>query len=547
MSYENVPKNKTEQGVLVRGARPDFFKLEADAFPVPTADEAGAILEVTDTGDRFRWSSTAWYQINNKGSLLVRTELVKGSFGEVISVKLNPVLQISAQYGLLSGTLTTVDDNSSGLVFVIQQKYTMLTGVASDGLASILSTKQLAYRPGQGALARFTVGFTVGKANNVQGAGLITAENSFTFGFNGVDFGITYSRGGVDELQELTLTVAAGSETAVVTIDGTVYNVTLTGIGTVQDDAFELAVSLSTQVPNFLFTANDDQVVAQAVIPGAKGVFTYSSPGTSVGSWVKVIGGGDNTIDFIPQVDWNIDTKADLNPLLGNVYQIQFQYLGFGSIEFYIEDRVSGKFVLVHRIRYANTSTTTIVTNPTFRVGWFVRNEGNTSNVVITGASAAGFIEGPKVIHNAPRSIINDQLAVGATLTNIVALRNRIVFGSKVNRGEIVISLISFTAQPNKVSFFSIILDPTFSSPIIFEYEDKSESIAEVSTTKVTLSGGRNILTVAVVEGGSTVIPFSEESAPDILPGTVMCIAAIVPSGQPAADCQATITWVEDI
>lgn len=71
MSYENVPKNLTEKAVLVRDGRPDYFKLDAAAFPSPTLDEAGAILEVTDTGDRHRWSGTDWYPTEKTGERLV--------------------------------------------------------------------------------------------------------------------------------------------------------------------------------------------------------------------------------------------------------------------------------------------------------------------------------------------------------------------------------------------------------------------------------------------------------------------------------------------
>jgi hypothetical protein len=60
MSYENVPKNLTEKAVLVRGGRPDYITLSSDPTPVPTADEAGAIWEHSDTGKRYRWSSTTW-------------------------------------------------------------------------------------------------------------------------------------------------------------------------------------------------------------------------------------------------------------------------------------------------------------------------------------------------------------------------------------------------------------------------------------------------------------------------------------------------------
>ncbi len=67
MSYENVPKNLTEQAVLVRAGRPDYSKLEAAAFPTPTLDERGAVLENTDTGNRYVWTGTIWIQTHNIG------------------------------------------------------------------------------------------------------------------------------------------------------------------------------------------------------------------------------------------------------------------------------------------------------------------------------------------------------------------------------------------------------------------------------------------------------------------------------------------------
>lgn len=70
MSYENVPKNITEKAVLTRGGRADYEKLDAAAFPTPAATEAGAILEVTDTGDRYRWSGTVWFQVEIGGRSL---------------------------------------------------------------------------------------------------------------------------------------------------------------------------------------------------------------------------------------------------------------------------------------------------------------------------------------------------------------------------------------------------------------------------------------------------------------------------------------------
>ncbi len=56
------------------------------------------------------------------------------------------------------------------------------------------------------ALLSKTAFFSPGVANSIQTAGLITAEDSFAFGYLGIYFGILFSRGGKAEAQELTLT-----------------------------------------------------------------------------------------------------------------------------------------------------------------------------------------------------------------------------------------------------------------------------------------------------------------------------------------------------
>lgn len=95
MSYENVPKNLSEKAVLTRGGRADYEKLLAAAFPTPAAAEAGAELEVTDTGDRYRWSGTTWFQIVRGGGLIVSS----GDFFTDVSRGIYPNLSTGFMLG----------------------------------------------------------------------------------------------------------------------------------------------------------------------------------------------------------------------------------------------------------------------------------------------------------------------------------------------------------------------------------------------------------------------------------------------------------------
>lgn len=476
------------------------------------------------------------------------------AFGDAKVESMTPIYQVSAQNGLLNNVLTVVDNDSSGTSTIVDGMYTVQTGVAADGLASILTLRELTYRAGQGALARLTGKFTQGMPNSQQVCGLITSENVFAFGFANESFGIVHGHNGVGEQQELTLTASAGlGETVTATIDGIAYNVVLTGGTTTGIDAFEVSEGLNAQVPNYTFTSDENTVVAQAVISGPQITpFLYSSAGTSVGAWVQISAGVNITIDFIPQASWNIDTRISSDPVENldpeklNVYQVQYQYLGAGAINFFIEDSESGDLVLVHRIQYANQNIQPSVSTPAFRGGWLVRNLGNSTNLTVQGGSCGLFIEGMIKLHTLPRTANVDALAIGNTLTNIAATRNRISFSGKVNRSEFFPVLANVSTQANKFAFFSIILNPVFAEPVVYSYVDKDTSITEITMDHVEITGGIELGSFTIVDGNPGTIRFEGKNEIIVFPGETLAMAAIVPSGG-TGDCQAALTWQEDL
>jgi len=479
-------------------------------------------------------------------------ELSTTAFGEIKSEQNTPITQISARYDILNQVLTVLDASSSGSNTVVEDKFTCQTGTGSDGLASILTLRQVGARPGQSMMARFDAIFTTGVANSQQAAGLITSENSYVFAFLGTVFGIANAHGGVSEEQELTITTpAAGSETATINIDGNPFSVPLTA-GTVQHNAFEIANSLEAQVSNYSFTSNNDQVVAQSLLAGAQGSFTFSSA-TAVAAWVQEHAGVSAIIDFTAQSDWNVDTRLTgpsteiLDPTKGNFYQIEVGS-SFGAVRFYLEDNNTGEIVLVHIIKAANLSTTTNVTNPTFRLGWLAQNLGNTINLTCSGNEAGAFIEGRSRRNNPPLADSNNQLSVGSSLTNIMTFRNRIHFGGKVNRVEVYPQIISVSSQANKSTFFVFLVNPVFSGDVDFFYIDKDNSVMEAAIDSVGVTGGREIGSLTIAPDGSETLKLNEEFDQDtiILPGQTFVVAGFVASGA-GGDMQQTFTWQEDL
>jgi hypothetical protein len=368
----------------------------------------------------------------------------------------------------------------------------------------------------------------------------------------GTSFGISHNHDGVNEIRELTLTVPGGAENVTVTINAIAYVVALSGGGTVQIDANEISASLNIQVPNFTFTANNGVVTSIAVIPEAAGAYAYVGV-ASVGAWVQITSGTQPITDHIAQVDWNVDNRisadpnVNLDPQSGNVYQVQVQYLGFGAIKFFIEDRDTGLLELVHIIRYSNSNTIPSVTNPSFRLGWLVRNGSNTTNVTVEGSSAAGFIEGHKILDTLPRPINVEVTGIGNTDTSLVIVRNRTNFAQKINRTELFPLTIHASSQVNKIAIFKVLLAPVFADEPTFQYASKASSLIEFSTEQIEVTGGLSIATFIVTDGAPQTLQFNviKENAV-VFPGETVVLTATVPSGA-AADCQASVSFQEDL
>ena len=479
----------------------------------------------------------SWHIDDNGGG----DQMQRTAFGELSVAEPTPVIQISAQYGLTDEVMEIV--NNGGTSYNGDSLFNVSSGVNPLGLASLNTSKQLAYKPGQGVLARFTSVFTLGVPNSLQAAGLINSEDAFAFGYLGDVFGIIYSRYGKTEHQELTVTTPSGNENATVTVNGIAYTVPLT-TGGVNHNAQEIANSLNNQVANFLFSANNNVVSSMDLLPAPNGAYAFSSS-TAVATWNQKQIGASPDISIIPQATWNRNNIPWLDPTKGNVYSISIQYLGFGNISFYIEDETTGSPILVHMLEYANKNTLPSVGNPTFRIGWLARNLGNTSNLVVSGASAAGFIEGKNITDTIPRAVESVTGTIGETQTNIITIRNRFHFGDKINRADIVPLLLSLGTEGNKGAFFRLVANAEFDGDINFSYVDEQNSIAETSTDQVELipDTGRFIASFLVTQQGRIIS--SNDFKTRIFPDDWLTLSAAV-TANPAEIMTASAIWQED-
>lgn len=129
--------------------------------------------------------------------------------------------------------------------------------------------------------------------------------------------------------------------------------------------------------------------------------FFYGYNGTSFGVLHR-----NNSVDtWITQANWSEDTFDGtngasnptgilFNPQKGNVFEISYQWLGYGRIEFRMEDN-KGELVHTHTIHYTNLNTVPSLTNPT-SMPFFMeaKNTGNTTSLTLRSASCGLFVEG---------------------------------------------------------------------------------------------------------------------------------------------------------
>ena len=514
------------------------------------------------TDDSTKDSSTRRVNISNSQADSIPIEFTDDmltAFGALNVSQLRPEIQIDAVYGLRDKTDTEVFSATGGSVTedfgTTGINFKCSTGTNIGGYGIVRSRRAVSYRPGQGLLLRFTAGFSAPVALGAQRAGGINSENELSFGYQGTDFGIFYKANGKLEIQTLTITAGAtgGPETATITLAGVPYSVDLTA-GTAAHNAFEIA-SDSDFAAGSAWRAyqNGDTVTFLAQALGDKtGTFSFASS-SATGSLVETRAGSNAVETFITQENWNNDAMdgtgpsgMTLDPSKGNVFEIKLQYLGYGAITFFVENQDTGRFTLVHTIKYANLNTSPSLSNPSFKVGWFAASLGSTTDIYTFGASGMVGIEGEQQPRRLPDAQESEKSGVGSTYTNIITVRNRNTFNARVNLSEILPSNIEVAVDGTKISQYRVILNAVLGGEPNWQYEDEDHSIAEYDTaaTTATLGSNSQLILAGVLGKTANTSAILVDYDIHLIPGDTITIAVRTTSG--STDAAVSITWLED-
>jgi len=196
----------------------------------------------------------------------------------------------------------------------------------------------------------------------------------------------------------------------------------------------------------------------------AEGLF-FGYNGTSFGICRRR--GSSDT--WTAQASWNVDVMngsgssgMTLDPTKLNVFQIRYQYLGAGAIEFFIENPATGRMVLVHRIEFANSSTVTSLLNPSLPFRLHAVNTTNATALSVSSASCMLALEGQNNLAGVPWSRANTKTAV-TTETSILAIRMATTLNGSTSQVIAKVASIgaAMSLNLNAIGIFRLTLNPT--------------------------------------------------------------------------------------
>jgi len=204
----------------------------------------------------------------------------------------------------------------------------------------------------------------------------------------------------------------------------------------------------------------------------------------------------DGEEEWVTRDNWNINMLPALNPQLGNVYQISYQWLGFGQIVFFAEDKDTGMFTPVHRIQYANSNLAPSILNPTLPISAFAGNTTNATDIVLKTPSLAAFTEGVEpnlgiiLASGVPGS-------VGTTEVPIFTIRNNIEFQSKRNRVRVQMNGWFASNDGNASVKFRLVVNAGLTGASFVDI-DSNTSVVATDSSATSFSGGTTVSVIGV-------------------------------------------------
>ena len=285
--------------------------------------------------------------------------------------------------------------------------------------------------------------------------------------------------------------------------------------------------------------------------------YFFGYNGTSFGILHR--NGGSDT--WYPQATWNNDTcdgnggsGFNWNPTLGNVMQIQYPFLGYGNITFWVQNQANSQWILCHTIKYTNTPASIQVSNPTLKFYAQAINSGSATNKTMYVGSAMISLVGDEEYLQARWAIDNAKTV--STENCIINLKNATTYNGVTNTGIIRLKSIAACYANNSNAYAVVRMKkgvtiggaPAY-TPINGSTADSGttitsgNSVASYDTAGTTVTGGTYIWQVNMCQGGNAFLDLTEADLL-IFPGEILTISGFAST---SATVSVGINWEEEV
>lgn len=408
------------------------------------------------------------------------------AFGDTVVTNLYPVVQLdfSAGLGIEKSRVVTRQDGNAAISSSALQ---LTSGTGSFSYAAVESHSRARYRPGQGVLARWTAIYDTPTEGIRAFAGLNSGVSALQVGYSGSRFGINHQANSAPHIFTFDVTVASTTaETASFIFSNetgpNIASVPLTNNASLVQTANEIAkadwslihyhgYNVQSSGSTVTFVHRDPEGHSESIS------FTAT---TMSGAFNEDVLSGDHRNDhFTPQSEWNIDimdgtgpSGMKLNHQFGNVYQVAFQYLGYGNSVFSIENENSGKMTPVHQLKYVNKNTDLVLVTPNIPVQWLIEHTGSTDTTskFIKGGSGAVFNQG--YMNGAASRRFSTRVtydSLTTTKTHVLSLKSLLVFNEIPNLGTIRPVTLNITSDGARGFICDVYRDSTIANPDWYE------------------------------------------------------------------------------
>lgn len=464
-------------------------------FPSPISIISENPLEVTN-----ETNGNLYVASRDKVSLNTVNPYSTSAFGETNVSQLSPVIQLQFPYSIDTNNIIKFI-NGSGSVSNGNSQANLSSGTTTLSDAALASKDFITYQPGMGVMARFTSGFTTGNSSmgTFQQIGLGNQEDGFFFSYTNNDMNILIRKGGLRTQYSLVITTPATSTGDIIlTLNGVSQNIRVSA-NDINNNASEIG-NFDFPLYNNSSNGNTTNIIAERT--GLQnGAFTFNANSTGMVATLTIqVTGDTGTFTTIPRLSWNEDKcdGTDVLPLIdwskGNVFQIKYQWLGYGFVSFYLENPNTSNISLVHQYKYPNTNTTPSINNPSLQFLGNVANAGTTNNVSMFIGSVGCFIEGryPSVGGTFGNNVSKfyTQTVSNTNITNVVTFRSPPYFKSRSNRSVVGFSRITVTVSAS--TNINIIRNATLTEDTAWTSLGDN-ILLEISQSLSTVSGGEQI------------------------------------------------------